>query len=232
MKLLSSKNGKRWMAVALVPLAVLVSEATAWWWMNPSWASKTAEVLSYRFPQERPGHLARRLDPGVATVLKCDAGEVGLIGLGRTGVVEVNYFEWDSTDRKGLMEAFAHSPEICMGAIGSKVEKFLPSRTYQLNGQELVFDVTLFRDREGGPVYIFKAPWAEGLSGINLLREGPYGANVRQFKFVAVSERWKPRFARVMMAGVTGVAEEEDAWRYVQEAVLKDLQLVEVPVKP
>jgi hypothetical protein len=223
----TSKTGRnvRWLAILALPLAVLLSEAAAWWWMNPASQRKESVVLAYRFPGERPGYLTQPLKPGIVDVLKCDAGQVGLIAAGRGGVLEVSYFEWDGTDETGLMEAFAHSPDVCMGVTGSKLEAHLPSRTFQLGNQNLVFDVTRFQHPKAGPILIFKAPWAEGMSGVNLLREGPRGESVRRFKFVAVAQRWKPRFARVLMAGVTGVTDEDEAWRIVRERVLVDLEL-------
>lgn len=222
---LKTGRGVWWLAALALPVAVAVSEATAWWWMNPPSSKDPIEVLSYRFPEGRPGYHARPLNPGITEILKCDGSQSGLIAGGRVGVVEVNYFEWDQTDEKGLVEAFRHSPEECMGAVGFEVEAMLPSRRFRVGGEEMVFDVTRFRDRKGGAIHVFKSPWVEGIAGRNLLREGPGGETAREFKFLAVSKRWKPRFARVVMGGVTGISEEEDAWRMFQKTVLEDLEM-------
>lgn len=61
--------------------------------------------------------------PGIAQALKCDAGQLGLIALGHKLVLDLSYFEWNGTDQKGLMEAFGHPPEVCMGVIGFEEEE-------------------------------------------------------------------------------------------------------------
>lgn len=220
----------RWLALLVIPAAVLLAEASAWRWMNPGSADRTVEVLSYRFPYQRPGYASTVPKAGTLAVLKCDRDQTGKISGPGGRQVEVSYFEWDGTDEQGLMEAFSHSPDVCMAAAGNKVEEFLPSRSFPVGGQTLVFDVTRFRDGRGDPLFIFKASWAEGIQGLNLLREGPSGQDYRKFKFEAVRKRWKPHFARVVMGGVSGFQREEDSWEYFRETVLQDLEIRPVPL--
>ena len=119
-----------------------------------------------------------------------------------------------------------------MGNAGMKVERYLPNRKYASDGVELVFDTTQFRDKSGQPLYIFKLSWAEGMEGINLLREGPMSAEFRQFKFKAVARRWRPRFARVLMLGVFGAGSEEEAWKLARLNVVGELRWVDYSRKP
>lgn len=213
----------RWLALLFIPLAVVASEALAWWWMHPFPTENSIQLLSYRFPAERPGHTRKTLEPGIVESLKCDTAQMGKI-TGQGGrQVEVGFFEWDGADEQGLIQAFGHSPDVCMGVAGYEVEEFLPNRHFHLDGQELVFDVTRFRDTRGDALYIFKAPWADGIWGINLLREGPTGKDFRVFKFEAVRQRWKPNYARVLMGGVSGFPREEDSWEFFRSRVLEDL---------
>lgn len=220
----------RWLAVLALPAAVLVAEASAWWWMNPGSADRSVEVLSYRFPHQRPGYASAAPPAATVEILKCDSGQTGKITSPGGRQVEVSYFEWDGTDEQGLKQAFSHSPEVCMAAAGNQVEAFLPSRSFQVGEQQLKFDVTRFRDGRGDPLFIFKASWAEGIQGLNLLREGPSGADYRAFKFKAVRQRWKPHFARVVMGGVSGFQREEEAWVHFNETVLRDLAVKQAPL--
>jgi len=181
-------------------------------------------LLEYAFPIGRYGCFERPVDPQVADLLHYDHGQTGTIQMGLGRMIEVNYFEWDETNATGLADAFGHPPDLCMGNVGMMVEHYLPNRKYASDGVELVFDTTQFRDKSGQPLYIFKLSWAEGLKGMNLLREGPMSAEFRQFKFKAVARRWRPRSARVLMLGVFGAVNEEDAWRLARLNVIDDLR--------
>ena len=115
-----------------------------------------------------------------------------------------------------------------MGNLGSKVEAYLANRNFVIDGHELVFDVTRFRDKDGMPLYIFKLSWAEGMEGMNLLREGPSGMTVRSFQFKSVVKRWFPRHARVLMLGVYGARDDTEAWELLHRKVLQDVTLRKV----
>jgi len=226
MNRLLQNNPVKWAAALGLPLAVLLAEASAWWWMNPEQSDSVA-VLSYRFPSEQPRTTISAPQPGVMDALRCDAASVGKIEFDGGRSIEVSFFEWDGTDRTGLMQAFGHSPDVCMAASGHKVQEFLPSRRFKLGEQEIVLDVTRYVGRNGEPFFIYKVPWTERAWGLNLLRDGPTGKEFREFKFKAVAKRWKPHFARVLMAGVSGCRDEQESWNLMQEHVLKDLEMKE-----
>jgi hypothetical protein len=212
-----------WLAIAALPIAVVSSESLAWWWKNPPESGEGRNLLTYAFPPDSGVSLREPVPEGVMSALSCDDADGGLINGGGGRQIKVNYFEWNNTETSGLSDAFGHTPEICMGNLGSKVEAFLPNRRFAIEGRELVFDATQFRDQDGGPLYIFKLAWAEGMEGANILREGSSGATARSFKFKSVVRRWFPRYARVLMLGVWGTRNDAEAWELVRDKVLKDL---------
>jgi hypothetical protein len=222
----------RWLALLAIPLAVITSEALGWWWMHPPEDTVGVRLLAYVFPNGRYGCAERPVEPRVAGQLHFDHGQTGTIQMGVGRMIDVNYFEWNETNATGLGDAFGHPPDLCMGNAGMKVERYLPNRTYALDGVDLVFDTTQFSDKSGLPLYIFKLSWAEGLEGINLLRDGPKSAEFRQFKFKAVARRWRPRFARVLMLGVFGAANEEEAWKLARLNVIGELRWGNYSRKP
>lgn len=216
----------RWPVLLCLPLAVVLSEGLAWWWMHPQGSGPPPRVLTYDFPADRPGHKGTPISTGTLEVLQCDRAVSGRIE-GRGGrSIELGFLEWNHVDRTGISDAFGHSPDVCMATAGHEVEEVLPSRTYRLQGTDLVFDVTLFRDGSGRPFYVYKAPWTGLPTGLNLLRDGPRNEeNFRLFRLQVVAKRWNPTLARVLMAGVGGCSSEEEAWQFLSEHVLRDLQL-------
>jgi hypothetical protein len=226
------KLSGKWLALLAIPLAVMAAEGAGWWWMHPPGNNAGLELLEYTFPSGRYGYAEKPPDEKLEQKLHFDRGQTGLIQVGAGRQIEVNYFEWDNTNATGLADAFGHAPDVCMGNIGMQVEQFLPNRLHQLGDANLIFDTTLFRDHTGAPLYIFKLSWADGMDGVNLLREGPKGADYRKFKFQAVARRWRPQFARVMMLGVFGAADEAEAWKLARLNVLGELHLRTLPGAP
>lgn len=231
-KLQPCRSRLGWLVVLAIPLAAVMAEGLGWWWMRPPADPGGVRLLSYHFPVGRYGCVARPLPQQLADQLSCDSGQTGTIQVGIGRVIDVNYFEWNDTDATGLADAFGHAPDVCMGNAGLKVEQFLPDRSYRLGDSEWIFDSTLFREKSGAPLYIFKLSWAEGLEGRNLLRDGPRGHEYRKFKFEAVARRWRPRYARVLMLGVFGAVSEEEAWKLVRLNVLEELRLAGHPSQP
>jgi hypothetical protein len=232
LKSLPHRSRLGWLAMLAIPLAAVAAEGLGWWWMRPPADPAGVRLLAYTFPSGRYGCVARPVAEQIADMLHCDHGQTGAIQAGAGRMIDVNYFEWDDTDATGLADAFGHAPDICMGNAGMKVEQFLPNRSHRLGDAELIFDSTLFREKSGAPLYIFKLSWAEGMEGVNLLRAGPKSQEYRQFKFKAVARRWRPRYARVLMLGVFGAASEEEAWKLARLNVLEELQLVTQPHRP
>ena len=149
--------------MAAIPLAVLSSEAVAWWWKHPPEPGEGRNLLEYVFPQDSEKNFSVAVSDKVVSVLFCDKSQAGWIDGGNGRRISVNFFEWNKTDSYGLSQVFGHSPEVCMGILGNEVEAFLPSRTFTIDGHQLVFDITQFRDENGMPLYIFKLAWAEGM---------------------------------------------------------------------
>lgn len=229
---LQRHSSLRWLALLAVPLAVIASEALGWWWMHPPEDTAGVRLLAYTLPAGRYGCVERPIDPELNGKLHFNHGQTGTIQMGAGRMIDVNYFEWDETNATGLADAFGHAPDVCMGNAGMKVERYLPNRKYAFDGVDLVFDTTQFRDKSDQPMYIFKLSWAEGLEGTNLLREGPQSAEFRQFKFKAVANRLRPRYARVLMLGVFGAGSEEEAWKLARLNVLGELRWVSPSRQP
>jgi hypothetical protein len=210
-------------AIATIPLAVLSAECVAWWWNHPAEPKGGRNVLVYSFPPDSKESLGVPVSDKVVKMLSCDHSLGGWIDGGDGRRISVNYFEWNNTEVTGLSDAFGHAPEVCMGVLGNKVQAFLPNRSFALDGYELVFDATQFHDESRKPLYVFKLSWANGMEGMNLLREGPNSAAARSFKFRALAQRWRPRYARVLMLGVYGAPDDDTAWKLLQGKVLKDI---------
>lgn len=211
-------------ALLLLPLSLAAAEGLAWWWMKGG-KQRPAKVLHYEFPDGRYGYRRIAVEEEVVRMLEFDNGTSGLIDAGAGRGIHLFYFEWNSTDITGRSEAFGHAPEACMGNLGMQVEEYLPSRECRIGGLDLVFDATRFRKPDGEPLTIFKLAWAEGMDGINPIREsgGEDAMKQREYVLRSVGSRWRPRFARVLMLGVHGVDSEEDAWSLVETNVLGDV---------
>lgn len=232
LKSLSHRSRVGWLVMFAIPLAAVMAEGLGWWWMRPPADPAGARLLTYNFPSGRYGCVARPVAEQIADQLHFDSGQSGMIRAGAGRMIDVNYFEWNDVDATGLADAFGHAPDVCMGNAGLKVEQFLPNRSHRIGHTELIFDSTLFREKSGAPLYIFKLSWAEGLEGLNLLRDGPRGQEYRKFKFKAVARRWRPHYARVLMLGVFGAANEEEAWKLARLNVLEELELIGHPHNP
>lgn len=217
-----------WVALAALPLAALTSESLAWWWKHPPEPEEGRDVLSYSFPVDREGATPSEVKEGVRKALSFDEAQSGSIEGTDGQRLNVNYFEWNNTEASGLADAFGHAPDECMGNLGNEVQAFLPDRNVSVDGRELVFDTTQFADQNNHPLFIFKLSWAEGMEGMNLLRDGPRGEAGRTFKVKSVANRWFPQYARVLMVSVSGERNDEEAWKAVEELVLDDLSFRKV----
>lgn len=216
------------LAILAIPIAVLLSEAAAWVWMNPNHDKVPVIMPGYRFPGDE--RIARLTTGGMEEIkksLSCDTGLRGVIR-GRYGsVVSVGFFEWNDSQSTRVSEVLAHMPEVCMGMVGVNLEEMFPSRRVSFGDFELIFDATRFRGADGKPIFIFKAPWIDGVRELDL-RRGPHSGIVkvddqRMFRLESVKRRYSPRYARVLMGGVHGATTVDEAWEIFSEAVLKDV---------
>lgn len=71
------------------------------------------------------------------------------------------FLEWDAESAGSVLEAFRHMPEACMGSIGLELVAREPRRKFVVDGRELVFDHTIFRDPVASP-----AAWATDRGGL------------------------------------------------------------------
>ncbi len=217
------------LSAAAIPAAVIISEAASWWWMNPPRPEEAVAAPAYRFPIERPD---TRLDeeklPSIKKTLSCDEGTQGLIRTSSGAVISVAFFEWNRSENARVTEVLGHLPEVCMGARGADLLERYPARQASFDGFHLIFDTTRFRGGNDQPLFIFKASWIEGFDAIDL-RQGPFGHSAqeeaRRFRIAAAKNRFKSRYARILMGGVYGVQTEEQAWEHFEREVLRDVSV-------
>jgi exosortase len=216
-----------WGAGALVAI-----EVAALFWANPR-PPEAGPVLAIVYPL--PGVEARFDRAGfekVRPTLRCSAGWMASVGEDRGARrMRAGWFSWDLTDGRSVLEAFQHSPEVCMGAIGWSLLGNSPSRRHDLGERQLEFDVTEFKDpTDGGSLYVFKTVWISGARDASL-RGGISGLGsaeaLRIFRLAMAVQRFKPAHARVLMGVVAGEADEAAAWQRFGAEVLTGLYLRE-----
>lgn len=220
------KTIKKCLIIGAFPIAIFASEAVTWWWTNPPAPVEGREVLDYSFPYSSPNARSEEFPPNIIKTLNCSGAIKGTITTEGPERISVSFIKWDNIQDKGLNQALGHPPEVCMGSVGNGLEAYFPERRATVDDTELVFDVTQFSGGEGEPLYIFKLYWAEGIDGVNLLRNGPISPERRKFKLRSAWKRSFPKHARVLMLGVYGTDGEEEAWELIQEKILGDLSIV------
>lgn len=231
---------------------VLVIEGLAWWWMHPAAAGQGEPVLVYR-PQssgEPPGRVQiwtmtlncqagiplpiqnskSTLTPLPEIVarsmpsLRCSAGTAARMDQEDGISVHLAFFEWELADSTNVLEAFKHLPDQCMGSIGMTLTGYASPRSYQVGGEALSFDHTIFHDPRGVVVHAFKGTWVSGAA--NLLGDGLRGGaeQWRQIRWKAAIKRFRPAHARVAQGAVRGITNPDLAWQAFQKAMLNDLK--------
>lgn len=225
--------------ISISLLGCVAIEAVAWWWTHPSRDGAKVTVLSY---QPSGGGFQQEPLPGVyeraAPVLRCSSGQVALFRSQEGLAVHGAFFEWNDADTGSVLEAFRHPPEICMGAIGMKLlskEKPIP---YEVDGERLVFDHTVYRDPAGSPglfgvwpkVHAYRAVW---VAGNPVASEGNgFGGrgfqDLRAIRWDCALNRRRPGQARVVQGTVRGALNEQAAWDVFQEAVLRNLHITDL----
>ena len=214
-------------------LPVLVAEWAASWWMNPKWgpAPYAYPILSPPVERDDFKELPATYNE-VRNSLYCSNGWLGSVNGEDSPSIRLAWFEWDKTSANNTLEAFRHLPDQCMGAVGMKLEKVNEPRVIGEGEKTLVFDSTLFRPPQGGAtIFVFKAVWASGWSGINLRKglDGASGASMRSLRLSAAINRFRPERTRVLMAAVTGFPTEELAWNWVKKQSLDRLRWSDDP---
>jgi hypothetical protein len=232
-------------------------EVIAWWWMNPRESDDSYPILTYQARQASqalspegissgPGESGKNTEkltftslPEIyqnsAPKLRCSGGEVLHAQLGdRTGL-HIAYFEWDGTDTGSVLEAFRHTPEICLGSLGMELVSKEKPITWELDGRSLVFDHIIFREPLKGrgvgysqQVHTFRAVWVEGMDGTDY-REGLLGDQMKRLgpiRLKSALSRYRPAHARVIQGAVRGVPNGAAAWELFEKVTLDDLRFV------
>ena len=235
-------------------LAIGAVEALAAWWMHPAPAGLGQPVLCYRpgatrsadaspasgpvpspstdseqDPTDNSSPSSFTLLPAIVAAalpsLHCSNGTAARIVRTDGATIQVAFFEWDLADSTSVLEAFKHLPEQCMGSIGMVLIEHRPPRAFQVDGETLAFDHTIFRDPGGVIVHSFKGTWVSGMS--SLIGNGFRGGadHLRQIRWKAGLKRFRPAFARVAQGAVRGIHNPDFAWDAFQDAMLMDLRM-------
>ena len=156
--------------------------------------------------------------------LRCSAGTAARMDREDGITIHLAFFEWELADSTNVLEAFKHLPDQCMGSIGMTLTRHASPRSYQVGGESLAFDHTIFHDPRGVVVHAFKGTWVSGAA--NLLGDGLRGGaeQWRQIRWKAAIKRFRPAHARVAQGAVRGIANPDLAWQAFEEAMLNDLK--------
>jgi len=163
-----------------------------------------------------------------APMLRCSGGQVQHVQLDDDIGLHLAFFEWDGTDTGSVLEAFRHVPEACMGSIGMTLLVKEPPILYQVGGETLSFDHTLFREpgQTAAPVHAFRAVWVAGMTAPNP-RAGLAGDtfdHLRSIRLKSALTRFRPAHARVIQGAVRGATSGDAAWQAFVSTMLVDLQ--------
>ncbi|MEI6178849.1 MAG: hypothetical protein WCS43_18295, partial [Verrucomicrobiota bacterium] len=131
----------------------------------------------------------------------------------------VFYFEWDNIDLGPFSNVGGHSAEMCNVRYGSfKLLKAGEQRTHTFaNGEKLCFNHTLMADPNGTQIHVYKTPWMQGFGKwVN-----PADNRFARLWYSLLRHRGA---GRVLEAGLSGIADESEAWSIFQQEVLAKLQ--------
>ena len=136
----------------------------------------------------------------------------------RGETIKVFYFEWDRLKAGPAMAICGHAPEVCNVVAGFKLLGIEPVRTYSTSHGPLEFDATVFLDRSGNRVYMYKIAWMQGFGAADLR----IGQN--RLGRVRASTQRHVGSARVLQGAVTGASDTETAWQLFTSEVLEKLK--------
>lgn len=215
--------------ILILLCALGLTEAIAWWWMNPTPAGLGQPILTWTSPDaeltNRPDIYAKSA-PG----LRCSTGEIRSSERNDGINLFVGFFAWDTASSTGdVLEAFRHQPETCLGYIGMKLVSNEPPRQFSVGTETLIFDHTILRspDTMGGLVHAFKAVWLSGIP-TGTSRQGILGGDegsLRSIRWRAGLTRFRPAHARVVQGAVQGIHSSDQAWEVFRTAILEDLEM-------
>lgn len=174
-------------------------------------------IFSWTAPETFKPQDPKALDRSME-VYQADRGVSGSWQTADGPSVTAFYFEWDKVGAGPQMAIGGHAPEICNAAAGYRFLGRQPARVYESQGHALPFDTTVFADRAGREVYIFKLAWLQGF--------GPWeiASNQSRLHRLGLSFRRASGEGRVLMAGVFGAGDENHAWEIFQKEILESLR--------
>jgi len=193
-----------------------------WWYRAPTGPGVERETLRWNVPEDA---IDRRFsETRGGKVLGYDTGTQVLLGDKETPVTtEVTYLEYEEGNDRVLTDLYLHSPEVCFPASGIQLVSGLPSRTFVVEGRELLVRQWLFRDPvSGAPLHAFKVIWS---SDDHELRQTLYSGDLKKARLRAVLDRRELASAKMILAVIAGVQTSQDSWAVFENRVLSNLSL-------
>ena len=129
---------------------------------------------------------------------------------------EAYLFEYDPGNPFFFVDAFDHSPELCMGSAGYEVT-IMPQRVH--DGRLKFHTVAFRRNSLQRPLYVYKTRDIDGMGSI----ARPFDRwDMINLRLEMASKGKRSPAAAVLEVGINGFDSEEDAWRFLVEKVLGD----------
>jgi hypothetical protein len=237
--------------LASILLCLAGIEGMAYWWMNPRRVGQAEAVLVYQRAPHVPSVAQDRATvseheaqlkvwkftplPNIyakaAPILRCSGGQVFHISPGDRIGIHFAFFEWDDTNTGSVLEAFGHLPEACMGSIGMILVSKEKPILYQVGGEKLLFDHTIFREPglagASSLIHAYRAVWVAGFQESDA-RQGDLSWKTRDLRVIrlnAALNRLKPSHARVIQGAVRGATSPQEAWEVFSSHLLCDLHV-------
>jgi len=200
----------------LIPLLLLAIEGGVQAWRHVEIKPSTAPVFYWKgapLLTSAPAPFGTALE-----MYRADRGAQQTRELPEERKMTLFYFEWDSIELGPFCDVGGHPAEQCNVEYGSF--KLLQKGGYRnfaaANGESLRFNYTLLADPNGKPVHVYKLPWLQGygmLSGLTQDRAIRLRSSFLRLRSAG----------RVLEAGISGAASEDEAWGVFQREVLDKL---------
>jgi hypothetical protein len=176
---------------------------------GPVFFWKDAELVTEAEPPFGQALEMYEADRGMQTFRSIEGG----------GRLQTMYMEWDDLEAGPFADLGGHESEVCNLTAGFTILESRVPRVFTAPGAPpLEFHYARLADPSGRPVHAYKMPWFQGL--------GPWHIDSSRDR----SLRLKRSFlrhrgaARVIQFGVSGIANEGDAWNLVQSELRDRLE--------
>ena len=230
------KNGYVVAAAALIVLEAGVQ----WWSVHSIPVATVSHVLRLNLPDpkrtdathatdalERPeGFEELDLDEVAAETLSYDVGR--RVRYRSDGMaMDVHYTEYRAGNQHYVIDLYSHEPEVCMAAAGASLIADNGNRMFTIGGQSFRIRCLTFNDPPSSRrIHIYKLIWVP--PGFDTKADPTYSAMKEVWiKRAFTRTPWPP--ARLILAGVRGAENEDSAWKFFEDTVLKRAELVAVP---